>query len=57
MFNFIRPLFCKLSKHEPILRYNGMNVLGYVCEDCGYQWYEDRVRAKPDLKVVTNKDK
>lgn len=52
MFNFIKPLFCKLPKHEPKVRYNGMNILGYVCESCGYKWYEKKVRTKPDLKLA-----
>jgi len=44
MLNWIKQFFCKLPKHEPILRYNGMNILGCVCKECGYKWYEDRKR-------------
>jgi len=50
--NWIKPLFCNLPKHAPLLRYSGMCKLGYVCEICGYEWYENRVRTKPDLKLA-----
>jgi len=51
-FNFIKPLFCNRPHHVPLLRYSGICKLGYVCKYCGYEWYENRVRAKPDLKAV-----
>ena len=30
-------------KHKAVVRYNGMTCVGYVCEACGYKWYEKRV--------------
>ena len=52
MPNFMRKWFCKLPNHNAKLKYSGMNVLGYKCKCCGYEWYEPRVKAKPSLKIV-----
>jgi hypothetical protein len=40
LLNWLRGLRC--AKHEPVLRYNGMNVFGYVCLKCGHEGYEKR---------------
>jgi len=53
MPNFMKKWFCKLPTHDPIVRYNGMSVIGYKCTGCGYEWYEDRGRDKKSL--TTNK--
>lgn len=52
MFNFMKKWFCTLPDHDAKVRYYGMNVLGYECGCCGYEWYEPRVRAIPSLKIV-----
>jgi len=44
MPNWIKRLFCK--KHGPRLRYSGICKIGFVCEYCGHEWYEDRKYKK-----------
>jgi len=53
MFNFFKKFRCKSPHHIPVVRYRGMCVDGYVCADCGYQWYEKKKR-RPELKLVKN---
>lgn len=56
MLNWIKQFFCNQPQHVPLLRYSGICKLGYVCKYCGYEWYEDRVRTKPKLKLLKGTD-
>lgn len=43
IWNWIKGKLCaNKSGHVPHKRYNGMFVIGYECEICGYNWYVKR---------------
>jgi len=33
------------DEHEVVIRYSGMNCIGYKCNGCGYEYYEKRERG------------